>query len=191
MLRPPHSALILTFALGSFTSVFAARLTDPLLAVLSLDFVADPARVALLAICFAQFYAGVQPALTGSRVLTGMAGGDVFPVTLALFGDRVPMAERHVATSRFLACAIAGQMAGGAAAGLLEPITGWRGLTVLCGLLSALSVIPVLRDRSPEKHGRLNLGLARGVIGLPAVLLLEACGLVALGIVMGRQKNIS
>jgi len=91
------------------------------------------------------------------RALTGAAGGGIFPVTLALFGDRVPMAERQVAISRFLACAIAGQMAGGVLAGLLEPLLGWRGLMLLCGALAAVAVLPLLRDRVPEPRGRLSL----------------------------------
>jgi predicted MFS family arabinose efflux permease len=90
------------------------------------------------------------------RVLTGAAGGGIFPVTLALLGDRVPLAERQVAISRFLAFAIAGQMVGGAAAGLLEPVIGWRGLMVLCGAISALAVLPLLRDAAPEPRGRLS-----------------------------------
>ena len=93
------------------------------------------------------------------RVLTGAAGGGIFPTTLALFGDRVPLAERQVAISRFLACAIVGQMVGGAMAGLLEPLMGWRGLMLLCGGLTALAMIIVMLARprglwpSPE-HGK-------------------------------------
>lgn len=191
-----HNALILTFALGGFVSAFATRLTDPLVAVIALDFAADPARVALLATCFALPYALVQPVLgpvadaLGKRriiafalgfqavflmasalaptlfvlmllrVLTGAAGGGIFPITLALFGDRVPLAERQVAISRFLACAILGQLVGGAAAGLLEPVLGWRGLMLLCGALSLLAMLIVLRDRTPEPAGKLDFGQA-------------------------------
>lgn len=192
----PHRALILTFALAGFASAFATRLTDPLVAVISLDFAADPARVALLATCFALPYALVQPvlgpvadalgkrriitfalafqalflmasALAPSllllmvlRVLTGAAGGGIFPTTLALFGDRVPLAERQVAISRFLACAIVGQMVGGAVAGLLEPLLGWRGLMLLCGALTLTAMLTILRDRTPEPTGRLDFGQA-------------------------------
>lgn len=192
MSRAAHNRLVLTFALGGFASAFATRLTDPLVAVLALDFAADPARVALLATAFALPYALVQPvlgpvadalgkrriitfalgfqamflvasalaptllALLLLRVLTGAAGGGIFPVTLALFGDRVPLAERQVAISRFLACAIAGQMMGGAAAGLLEPMIGWRGLMALGGAISAAAVLPLLRDAAPEPRGRIS-----------------------------------
>lgn len=209
MSRAQHNRLVLTFALAGFTSAIATRLTDPLVAVLALDFAEDPARVALLATAFALPFALVQPvlgpvadALGKQRVIifalvfqtiflfasalaptllvllilracTGAAGGGIFPVTLALFGDRVPMAERQVAISRFLACAIAGQMAGGVLAGLLEPTLGWRGLMMLAAALSALSVLPLLRDPARnEPRGRLSLGDSiaryRSLLGNPA-----------------------
>lgn len=188
-----HRALILTFGLGGCASAFATRLTDPLVAVLAVDFAADPARVALLATAFALPYALVQPvlgpvadavgkqrviafalafqavfllasALAPSllvllilRTLTGGAGGGVFPVTLALFGDRVPMSERQVAISRFLACAIAGQITGGFAAGLLEPVLGWRGLMALCGALCLLAGATIWAQRIPEAAKPLSM----------------------------------
>lgn len=193
MSRAEHTQLVLTFALVGFASAIATRVTDPLVAVLSLDFAQEPARVALLATAFALPFALVQPVLGpiadalgkrrvitialacqalflfGSafaptllvllllRMATGAAGGGIFPVTLALFGDRVPLAERQVAISRFMACGIGGQMAGGVMAGLLEPVMGWRALMALCGLLSALAVLPLLRDRIPDVRGRLSV----------------------------------
>jgi predicted MFS family arabinose efflux permease len=221
MPRSPHQALIMTFALAGFASAFATRLTDPLVAVISLDFAADPARVALLATCFALPYALVQPvlgpvadalgkrriitfalafqalflfasALAPSlmllmvlRVLTGAAGGGIFPTTLALFGDRVPLAERQVAISRFLACAIVGQMAGGAVAGLLEPVMGWRGLMLLCGALTLAAMLTILRDRSPEPTGRFDFGQAIAryrflLTHRPALVLFWAVGIEGL-----------
>ncbi len=221
MPRSPHSALIMTFALAGFASAFATRLTDPLVAVISLDFEADPARVALLATCFALPYALVQPVLgpvadaLGKRriitfalafqalflfasawapslillmvlrVLTGAAGGGIFPTTLALFGDRVPLAERQVAISRFLACAIVGQMAGGAVAGLLEPVMGWRGLMLLCGALTLAAMLTILRDRSPEPTGRFDFGQAIAryrylLTHRPALVLFWAVGIEGL-----------
>lgn len=218
MSSSPHNALILTFALAGFVSAFATRLTDPLVAVMALDFAADPARVALLATCFALPYALVQPVLgpvadaLGKRriiafalgfqavflmasalaptllmllllrVLTGAAGGGIFPVTLALFGDRVPLAERQVAISRFLACAIAGQMVGGAVAGLLEPWIGWRGIMLLCGALTLVAMAVILRDRTPEPRRRLNFGEAVGryrflLTHRPALTLFWAVGI--------------
>lgn len=63
MSRAQHNRLVLTFALAGFTSAIATRLTDPLVAVLALDFAEDPARVALLATAFALPFALVQPVL--------------------------------------------------------------------------------------------------------------------------------
>lgn len=91
------------------------------------------------------------------RVLTGAAGGGVFPVSLAIFGDRVRMEERQVAISRYLACAIAGQMTGGFAAGLLEPALGWRGLMAACGASCLLAALVVWRARVPEPSRRPDL----------------------------------
>jgi predicted MFS family arabinose efflux permease len=94
------------------------------------------------------------------RMLTGIAGGGCFPVTLALFGDRVPLEARQVAISRFLAFAIAGQMVGGLLGGLLEPVLGWRGVTVLVGSVSLVAAFVVWRSRTPEPARRLDFAEA-------------------------------
>jgi predicted MFS family arabinose efflux permease len=48
-------------------------------------------------------------------------------------------------------------MLGGAAAGLLEPTLGWRGLMALCGGVSALAFWVVWRGATPEARTRLDL----------------------------------
>jgi predicted MFS family arabinose efflux permease len=230
-MAPEHRALVLLFGSAGFASAFALRLTDPLVAVLALDFVAEPARVALLATAFALPYALVQPVLgpvadaLGKqriiisalalqalflfasslapslallllfRALTGAAGGGIFPVTLALFGDRVPIAERQVAISRFLASAIAGQMAGGAAAALLEPLIGWRGVLALCGGASAAAALILWRARQPEASVpfRLATALERYRFLLtyrPAVTLYLAVGIEGM-LVFGAFPHIA
>jgi predicted MFS family arabinose efflux permease len=80
---------------------------------------------------------------------------------LALFGDRIPIASRQVAISRFLGLAMAGQMSGGLLAGLLEPMLGWRGVLLLCAALTALSVMFLAALRLPaEERGPLSLAAA-------------------------------
>lgn len=91
------------------------------------------------------------------RALTGAAGGGVFPVTLAIFGDRVPLAERQVAISRFLACAIGGQVAGGFLAGLAAPVIGWRGAVGLAGLACLAAAVVLWRARRPEATSPLSV----------------------------------
>ncbi|MDQ1081202.1 MFS transporter [Pseudoroseomonas cervicalis] len=84
--------------------------------------------------------------LFAARIAAGLAAGGIFPLTLALFGDRVAMAQRQLAISRFLACAILGQLAGGAVSGLVSPWIGWRGVMGICALMAALSAAVVALD---------------------------------------------
>ena len=84
--------------------------------------------------------------LFAARIAAGLAAGGIFPLTLALFGDRVPMAQRQVAISRFLACAILGQLADGAVSGLAAPFIGWRGIMAVCALAAAASTLVVWLD---------------------------------------------
>jgi hypothetical protein len=67
------------------------------------------------------------------RALAGLAAGGVMPLSIALVGDSVGTQDRQVALSRLLAFAIAGQIAGGTVAGLLEPYLGWRGVMIAAG----------------------------------------------------------
>jgi predicted MFS family arabinose efflux permease len=93
-------------------------------------------------------------ALTAARVLSGAAAGGVFPLALALFGDRIPLAARQVAISRFLGLSLAGQIAGGLLAGLLEPVLGWRGVLLVCAGIAALAVLILAALRLPPEARR-------------------------------------
>jgi predicted MFS family arabinose efflux permease len=87
-----------------------------------------------------------------ARVASGLAAGGIFPLTLALFGDTVPLAQRQVAISRVLACAILGQLAGGAISGLVAPLIGWRGIMAVCATAAALSfVVLVIEARGQPR----------------------------------------
>jgi len=112
------------------------------------------------------------------RALTGAAGGGVFPVTLAIFGDRVPLAQRQVAISRFLACAIGGQVAGGFLAGLAAPVIGWRGAVGLAGLACLAAAVVLWRARRPEPTAPLSVAGAmkryRFLLSHPPALALYA-----------------
>jgi len=102
--------------------------------------------------------------LFAARVLSGAAAGGVFPLTLALFGDRIALASRQVAISRFLGVVLAGQMSGGLLAGLLEPLLGWRGVLLVCAAFTAASVLVLATLRLPQEERRplsLTASLAR------------------------------
>ena len=75
------------------------------------------------------------------RVLAGMAAGGVIPTSLGMIGDRVAMASRQVAISRFLAAVILGQLAGSSVSGLLAAWIGWRGVFGLAAALTAAAAL--------------------------------------------------
>jgi predicted MFS family arabinose efflux permease len=91
----------------------------------------------------------LAPGLRGlfaARVASGLAAGGIFPLTLALFGDTVPMAQRQVAISRVLACAILGQLCGGVVSGLVATLIGWRGVMGLCAAAAGLAFVVLTID---------------------------------------------
>ena len=96
------------------------------------------------------------------RVAAGAAGGGIIPLVLASIGDRVPMAERQVAISRFLLFSISGQLLGGTVAGFLAGLVGWRGVFALAAVLAGLgsaAVLVAFRSAS-ETGGRFSVATA-------------------------------
>lgn len=201
--------LVFVFGLGALASSLATRVLDPMVPLLSTEFLASPERVALLASAFALPYALVQPVLGPvgdalgkqriiafcllalmlalaacalapsletlfvARLLSGAAAGGTMPLMLAIFGDRVPLHLRQVAMSRLLVCAIAGQISGGAMAGLLSPFIGWRGVVMVCAAIAAgaLLALRLGAGRSQEPRARFDLSVAltryRTILGNP------------------------
>ena len=72
--------------------------------------------------------------LMASRIVAGMAAGGVFPVSVALFGDLVPVAERQVRMGSLLAWSITGTLLGAVTAGFLGDVIHWRWIFALYGL---------------------------------------------------------
>jgi predicted MFS family arabinose efflux permease len=118
---------------------------------------------ALAAMLVATALAPSLPLLFVTRALSGAAAGGVFPLSLALLGDRVPMERRQIAISRLLLVSISGQAAGGVISGLLESVVGWRGVAVICAAI-ALGGAVVMRaaaSQGPaEATHQLDAGLA-------------------------------
>jgi MFS transporter, DHA1 family, inner membrane transport protein len=122
------------------------------------------------------------PTLAVLRGLTGAAAGGVMPLSLATVGDAVPMRERQVALSRLIVFAIAGQVGGGALAGVLAPYLGWRGVLGLCAAVAlaaaALMVLLARRSGSAEPPRRFDpvgaIRRYRAILKLPAARLLYA-----------------
>lgn len=75
--------------------------------------------------------------LTFWRVLTGLCASGVVPLALMLLGRLFPY-ERRGRPLGWLFGAMAGGMAFGSTFGaVLEPLTGWRGLFLACGIIGA------------------------------------------------------
>src|SRR5476649_641903 len=65
--------------------------------------------------------------LMGLRVLAGITAGGVFPIAMAVAGDRVPVEQRQVAIGKLLFAAMSGNLLGASGAGVIGDLIGWRG----------------------------------------------------------------
>ncbi|WP_376099539.1 MFS transporter [Roseomonas sp. CCTCC AB2023176] len=95
-----------------------------------------------------------------ARALAGAAAGGIFPLTIATFGDQVPMARRQVALSRVLAMSIAGQIAGGVISGAVSGHVGWRAVQAAGAAVQLLAAFVLWRDlraRPDGPPGRVDL----------------------------------
>ena len=124
-------------------------------------------------------FAGSLGMLLALRALAGAAAGGIMPLTLASVGDAVPMQGRQVALSRLLVFSIVGQIAGGALAGALGPLIGWRGILLLCSGLAATAVAVMLLipiGGPPDPRGRFDpvraLRRYRFILSLPQARIL-------------------
>jgi MFS family permease len=127
--------------------------------------------------------------LTVMRVLAGAAAGGVFPLTIALIGDQVPLERRQIALSRLLVAGLTGWAGGGLLAVLVAPLVGWRGVLVVTAGV-ALAAMLVLRERDAVLAGhRLNLADTltryRGILGMKAARVLYGAVFVEGALVFG------
>jgi predicted MFS family arabinose efflux permease len=97
--------------------------------------------------------------LMALRVVAGATAGGVFPIALAVAGDRVPVQQRQVAIGRLLFAAMSGNLLGASGAGVIGDIFGWRAVFFFTGAIDlvALAVaVPGFRSMG-EKPGRFDL----------------------------------
>ncbi len=109
-----------------------------------------------------------------SRVIAGAVSGGIFPVGLAVIGDRTALDERQVAASRYLVASIFGQMFGATVAGVIASYFGWRVVFYVVTVITVVVCAIVWRflDSKSEKTYPLTLAGAiegyRQVLGNPA-----------------------
>jgi predicted MFS family arabinose efflux permease len=93
------------------------------------------------------------------RVLAGITAGGVFPIALAVAGDRVPVAQRQVAIGKLLFAAMSGNLLGASGAGVIGDLIGWRGVFFATGAIDLMAlglVVPGFRGMG-EGAGRFDL----------------------------------
>jgi predicted MFS family arabinose efflux permease len=83
--------------------------------------------------------------LAASRVIAGIAAGGVFPTSVAIIGDLVPVGRRQIAISRVLAAGMFGNLLGASLAGIVGDIFGWRSVFIATGAIAALMFLPSLK----------------------------------------------
>ena len=120
-------------------------------------------KVSLAVLTIALSCSAVAPGFTSlliTRIAAGAVSGGIFPMAVALVGDRTTLAERQVGISRILVASIFGQMFGASASGLLVAILGWRAVFALLAALtgSAWLFVSVFLRSTDEVASKFNLG---------------------------------
>jgi predicted MFS family arabinose efflux permease len=82
--------------------------------------------------------------LIASRIISGIVAGGVFPISLAMAGDLVPVHQRQAAIGRLLAAAMLGNVLGSPGAGVVADWIGWRGIFAVAAALSALVLVAAM-----------------------------------------------
>ncbi len=154
---PTTAALLST----GFTLPYA--LVQPVLGALADMF----SKTRLIAICMlilglatlACAFATNFETLMALRVVAGITAGGVFPIAMAVAGDRVPVAQRQVAIAKLLFAAMSGNLLGASGAGVIGDLIGWRGVFFATGAicLIALAVAMPGFHRMNESAGRFDL----------------------------------
>lgn len=132
--------------------------------------------LALTACAFATDYTTLMIA----RAATGAFAGGIFPVALALVGDRTALSERQIAISRLLMIALVGQILGAAMAGLLVDLVGWRVVFAINAATAAIGFLAASYSLRGIQENRRRLTLSGMIGGYRAVLANPVAKLVLL-----------
>jgi predicted MFS family arabinose efflux permease len=109
-------------------------------------------KTRLMSICLLLLViaAGVSAAATSFqvllilRVLSGVVSGGIYPVSMALVADLVPIGQRQVALSRILFAGMSGNLLGATASGIVGDLIGWRGVFLVLSAVGALVLVVAL-----------------------------------------------
>jgi predicted MFS family arabinose efflux permease len=90
---------------------------------------------------FAGAFAWDLPVLMASRIISGIVAGGIFPISLAIVAQVVPIKGRQVAVSRLLAGAMLGNLLGSSAAGIIADLAGWRAVFIFNGCFALIALV--------------------------------------------------
>lgn len=97
------------------------------------------------------------PVLMASRIISRAAGRATCPVSMAVYGDLVPVEQRQVGMGRLLTASISGMLMGGAFAGILPAdFVPWRWVLVVygCCVVAAIVAVTLTLWRTPASAPR-------------------------------------
>jgi predicted MFS family arabinose efflux permease len=89
-----------------------------------------------------------------SRAIAGVAAGGVFPAGLAFVSDSVAVERRQVALARYVTAALAGNLTGAWAGGVVGDFTSWRGVLLAAAVCGSTAFILGLWGFRNVKHDR-------------------------------------
>jgi MFS transporter, DHA1 family, inner membrane transport protein len=78
------------------------------------------------------------------RALSGVVSGGIYPVSMALVADMVPINQRQVALSRILFAGMTGNLLGATASGIVGDLIGWRGVFLVLSAVGAIVLVVAL-----------------------------------------------
>ncbi len=105
-----------------------------------------------------------------ARVTAGVVSGGIFPVGLALIGDRTTIAERQIAASRFLVASIVGQMFGATVSGVIAAYFGWRTVFWVVATVTSIAWVIVFFFLDSKRDAVRSLTLRGAIEGYRTVL---------------------
>jgi predicted MFS family arabinose efflux permease len=111
-----------------------------------------------------------------ARILAGLAGGGIIPVSFAIIGDRFSLAERQVALSRLVMSSQIAILFGSVAGGIVAANVGWRHMFFWPSLIAAAVFILTLfqlparkgAQRHPVSIARMRSGYSEALSGAMA-----------------------
>ncbi len=111
-------------------------------------------------------YATSYEALFAARMLAGIAGGGIIPVSFAIIGDRFSLADRQVALARLVMSSQIAILLGSVVGGIVATSFGWRHMFLWPTLITAAAFVMTVVGLPARKGvAREPMSIARSKAG--------------------------